>query len=220
MLGLSQMCSGMLTIAKHLRQKLYRKPIDFLVNSLSRCNVGFVFNNFRCIVNRKLCIEDIMIGNVLRLVQFRELRIACDCTGANVWVSQRLKSLRGILVRNCGFSESDFFVVCEDIWIAICPFFVVVHHYYVNLSILFTQKSLKMISYQQHFSPFLLLLAFSLRIYLTNFIYSFTRLSWVPLFSSLCMVIFMHSYVTFHSLHLIKHSLSFECMKKVASSPV
>jgi hypothetical protein len=43
-----------------------------------------------------------------------------------VWVSQRLKSLRRIRVRNCGFSESDFFVVCEDIWIVICPFFVVV----------------------------------------------------------------------------------------------
>jgi hypothetical protein len=28
------------------------------------------------------------------------------------------------------------------------------HHYYVNLSLLFTQKSLKMISYQQYFSPF------------------------------------------------------------------
>ncbi len=41
-------------------------------------------------------------------------------------VSQRLKSLQGILVRNCGFLESDFFVVCEDIWIAIWPFFVVV----------------------------------------------------------------------------------------------
>ncbi len=41
-------------------------------------------------------------------------------------VSQRLKSLRGIVVRNCGFSETDFFVVCDDIWIAICPFFVVV----------------------------------------------------------------------------------------------
>jgi hypothetical protein len=43
-----------------------------------------------------------------------------------VRVLQRLKSLRGILVRNYGFSESDFFVVCEDIWIAICPFYVVV----------------------------------------------------------------------------------------------
>jgi hypothetical protein len=43
-----------------------------------------------------------------------------------VRVSQRLKSLRGIRVRNCGFSETDFFLVCDDIWIAICPFFVVV----------------------------------------------------------------------------------------------
>ncbi len=122
MLGLSQMCSGMLSIAKRLRQTLYRKPINFLVNSLSRCDVGFVFNQFQCVVNRKSCIEDIIIENVQRLIQFRELRRACDCTGAKVRVSQRLKSLRGILVRNCGFSESDFFVVCEDIWIAICPF--------------------------------------------------------------------------------------------------
>jgi hypothetical protein len=77
-------------------------------------------------VNRKLCIEDIIIENVLRLVWFRELRRACDCTGAKLRVSQRFKSLRKILVRNYGFSESDFFVVCEDIWIAICPFYVVV----------------------------------------------------------------------------------------------
>ncbi len=78
-------------------------------------------------MNRKLCIEDIIIGNVLRLVWFRELQRACDCTGAKVRVLQRLKSLRGILVRNYGFSESDFFVVCGDIWIAICPFYVVVN---------------------------------------------------------------------------------------------
>jgi hypothetical protein len=77
-------------------------------------------------VNRKSCIEDLIIENVLRWVQFRELQRGCDCTGAKVGVSQRLKSLRGILVRNSGFSESDFFVVCEDIWIAIWPFFVVV----------------------------------------------------------------------------------------------
>ncbi len=94
---------------------------------LSRCDVGFVANNFRCIVNHKSCIEDIIIGNVLRLFQFRELRRACDCTGAKVRVSQMLKSLRGIVVRNCGFSETDFFVVCDDIWIAICPSFVVVY---------------------------------------------------------------------------------------------
>ncbi len=102
------------------------KTVDFLVNSLSHCDVGFVFNYFRCTVNRKSCIEDIIIGNVLRWVQFRELRRACDCTGVKVWVSQRLKSLRRIRVQNCRFSESDFFIVCEDIWIAICPFFVVV----------------------------------------------------------------------------------------------
>jgi len=59
------------------------------------------------------------------LVQFRELRRACDCTGAKFRVSQRLKSLRGIVVRNCEFSETVFFVVCDDIWIAICPSFVV-----------------------------------------------------------------------------------------------
>ncbi len=129
MLVVSQMCSAMVTIAKCFRQKFYRKPVDFLVNSLNLCDVGFVFNYFRCIVNRKSCIEDIIIANVLRWVQFWELRRACDCTGAKVWVSQRLKSLRRIRVRNCGFSESDFFVVCEDIWIAICPFFVVVHHH-------------------------------------------------------------------------------------------
>jgi hypothetical protein len=77
-------------------------------------------------MNRKLCIEDIIIRNVLQLVWFRELRRACDCTGAKVRVLQRLKSLRRILVRNYGFLESNFFVVCEDIWIAICPFYVVV----------------------------------------------------------------------------------------------
>ncbi len=78
-------------------------------------------------MNHKSCIEDIIIGNVLRLVQFRELRRACDCTGAKVRVSQRLKSLPGIVVRNCGFSETVFLVVCDDIWIVICPSFVVVY---------------------------------------------------------------------------------------------
>ncbi len=131
MLGVSQMCSGLVTIAKRFQQNFYRKPVDFLVNSLSHCDVGFVFNYFRCIVNRKSCIEDLVIGNVLRWVQFRELRRACDCTGAKVGVSQSLKSLRGILVRNCGFSESNFFVVNEDIWIAIWPFFVVVFVYII-----------------------------------------------------------------------------------------
>jgi hypothetical protein len=33
--------------------------------------------------------------------------------------------LREIVVRNCGFSETFFFVVCDDIWIAIYPSFVV-----------------------------------------------------------------------------------------------
>ncbi len=77
-------------------------------------------------MNHKSCIEDIIIGNVLQLFQFRELRRACNCTGGKVRVSQRLKSLRGIVVRNCRFLEIVFFVVCDDIWIAICPSFVVV----------------------------------------------------------------------------------------------
>ncbi len=35
--------------------------------------------------------------------------------------------MREIVVRNCGFSKTFFFVVCDDIWIAIYPSFVVVH---------------------------------------------------------------------------------------------
>jgi hypothetical protein len=38
--------------------------------------------------------------------------------GANVMVSQKVKSFRGIMVRNNGLSEISFFVVCDDIWIA------------------------------------------------------------------------------------------------------
>jgi hypothetical protein len=38
--------------------------------------------------------------------------------GANVMVSQKVKSLRGIMVRNGGLLEISFFVVCDDIWIA------------------------------------------------------------------------------------------------------
>ncbi len=38
--------------------------------------------------------------------------------GANVMVSQRFKSLRGIMVRNSGLSETSFFVVCDDSLIA------------------------------------------------------------------------------------------------------
>ncbi len=56
-------------------------------------------------MNHKSCIEDIIIGNVLRLFQFRELRRACDCTGAKVRVSQMLKSFRGIVVRTAGFRK-------------------------------------------------------------------------------------------------------------------
>jgi hypothetical protein len=33
-------------------------------------------------------------------------------------VSQKLKSLQGIMVRNSGILETCFFVVCDDIWIA------------------------------------------------------------------------------------------------------
>jgi hypothetical protein len=42
-------------------------------------------------------------------------------------VSQKLKSLQGIMARNGGFSETSFFVVCDDIWIAIYPPVVVVY---------------------------------------------------------------------------------------------
>jgi hypothetical protein len=55
---------------------------------------------------------------VLRLYQVPELRRTCDCTGTNVMVSQKLKSLRGIMVRNSGLLETFFFVVCDDIRIA------------------------------------------------------------------------------------------------------
>jgi hypothetical protein len=33
-------------------------------------------------------------------------------------VLQELKSLRGIMVHNSGLSETSFFGVCDDIWIA------------------------------------------------------------------------------------------------------
>jgi len=52
---------------------------------------------------------------VLRLYQVPELRRTCDCTGTNVMVSQKLKSLRRIMVRNNGLLETSFFVVCDDI---------------------------------------------------------------------------------------------------------
>ncbi len=85
---------------------------------LSRCDDGFTANNFRCNVNRKQWIEAVIIGKVWRLYQVRELRRTCDCTGANVMVLQKLKNLRGIMVRNSGISKTSFFVVCDDIWIA------------------------------------------------------------------------------------------------------
>jgi len=85
---------------------------------LSCCNDGFVANSFRCNVNRKQCIEVVIIGKVLRLYQVRELRRTCDYTSANVMVSQKLKNLRGIMVHNSGLSKTSFFVVCDDIWIA------------------------------------------------------------------------------------------------------
>jgi hypothetical protein len=77
-----------------------------------------IANNVRCIVNRKQCIEVVTIGKVLRLYRIRELQRTCDCTGANVMVSQELKSLRGIMVCNSGLSETSYFGVCDDIWIA------------------------------------------------------------------------------------------------------
>jgi hypothetical protein len=46
-------------------------------------------------------------------------------------VSQKLKSLRGIMVRNSGFSKTSFFVVCDDIWIAIYPPVVVVKVFFI-----------------------------------------------------------------------------------------
>jgi hypothetical protein len=55
---------------------------------------------------------------VLRLYQVPELRRTCDCTGTNVMVSQKLKSLRGIMVCNSELLETSFFVVCDDIRIA------------------------------------------------------------------------------------------------------
>ncbi len=64
-----------------------------------------------------MCCDGFSFGSCEELVIVRVRRCG---------FSQRLKSLRQIRVRNCGFSEFDFFVVCEDIWIAICPFFVVV----------------------------------------------------------------------------------------------
>jgi hypothetical protein len=33
-------------------------------------------------------------------------------------VSQKLKSLRGIMVRKGGLSKTYFFVLCDDMWIA------------------------------------------------------------------------------------------------------
>jgi len=33
-------------------------------------------------------------------------------------VSQKVKSLQKIMVRNSGLSEISFFVICDDIWIA------------------------------------------------------------------------------------------------------
>ncbi len=63
---------------------------------------------------------------VLQLYQVLELQRTCDCTGTNVMVSQKLKSLRGIMVRNSGLLETSFFVVCDDIRIAKEPPVVVV----------------------------------------------------------------------------------------------
>jgi hypothetical protein len=75
-----------------------------------------------------------------------------------VRVLQRLKSLRGIVVRNCGFPETDFFVVCDDIWIAICPFFVVViiplRNPHFVLEMLVQSSRLKLAFYNQFIDDF------------------------------------------------------------------
>ncbi len=92
-------------IPKCLRQILYRKPIDFWVDSLSRCDDGFVANSFRCSVNRKQCIEAVIIKKVLRFYQVWELWRTCDGTGANVMVSQKVKSLRQ-------WAFENFFLCC------------------------------------------------------------------------------------------------------------
>jgi hypothetical protein len=84
----------------------------------SRCDDGFVANSFQCNVNHKRYIEAVTIVKGLRLYQVRELRRTCDCTGANVIISQRLNSLRGVMVRKCGFSKTFFFVVYDGMWIA------------------------------------------------------------------------------------------------------
>ncbi len=82
---------------------------------LSRCSDGFAANSFRCSVNRKQWMEAVVIVKVLQLYQVREMQRTCDCTSTNVMVSQKLKNLRGIMVRNSGILETSFFVVCDDI---------------------------------------------------------------------------------------------------------
>ncbi len=84
-------------------------------------------------MNCKQCIEEVIIGIFLRLYQVWELRRTCDCTGANVMVSQKLKSLQGIMVHNCRFSKTSFFVICDDIWISKYPI-VVVNHLFLNIN--------------------------------------------------------------------------------------
>ncbi len=59
--------------------------------------------------------EAVVIVKVLQLYQVREMQRTCDCTSTNVMVSQKLKNLRGIMVRNSGILETSFFVVCDDI---------------------------------------------------------------------------------------------------------
>ncbi len=85
---------------------------------LSRCGDGFAANSFRCNVNCKQWIEAIVIGKVLRLYQVWDLRRICECMGVYVMVSQKLKSLLGIMVCNSRLSKTSFFVVCDDICIA------------------------------------------------------------------------------------------------------
>jgi len=56
------------------------------------------------------------------------------------------------VVRNYGFSEKKFFVVCDDIWIAIYPSFVVVNNDNLAIQIVINKKIIIIIEahYQDH----------------------------------------------------------------------
>jgi hypothetical protein len=73
-------------------------------------------------------VSDAMLitNNVQKQLQSEKF---CDCmkfrtceglaiVRVQMLVLQKLKSLRGIMVRNIGLSETSFFVVCDDIRIA------------------------------------------------------------------------------------------------------